>query len=89
MSLRITKFLDFDHRPEFWTLENTTFRKLDVFLFSGERGEAHTLLGPLERANLNRWTTHFIQQYLTPGSVHEMQQKKKSKAIPVTGRGGL
>jgi hypothetical protein len=31
---------------------NTTFRKLDLFPFSGEGGE-DTQLGPLERANLN------------------------------------
>jgi hypothetical protein len=36
-------------------LENTTFRKLDLFLSSGEGGEIPTLFGPLERANLNHW----------------------------------
>jgi hypothetical protein len=35
-------------------LENTTFRKLDLFPSSGEGGEkTPTQLGPLERANLN------------------------------------
>jgi hypothetical protein len=31
-------------------------RKLELFLSSGERAETHTLLGPLEKANLNHWT---------------------------------
>jgi hypothetical protein len=35
------------------TAENTTFWKWDLFLSSGERRETPTLLGPLERANLN------------------------------------
>jgi hypothetical protein len=38
-------------------LESTKFRKLDLFPSSG-KGETPTLLGPLERANLNHWTTH-------------------------------
>jgi hypothetical protein len=38
---RITEFLEFVHRPVFSKLENTTFRKLDLFLSSGER-EANT-----------------------------------------------
>jgi hypothetical protein len=36
--------------------ENTTFQKLDLFPFSGEGRETHTLLGPLESANLHHWT---------------------------------
>jgi hypothetical protein len=49
----------------FWTLsivqyskklKNTTFRKLDLFPSSG-RGGTPNQLGPLERANLNHWTT--------------------------------
>jgi hypothetical protein len=59
MSLRITGFSDFVHRPVFQKLENTTFRKLDLFPSSGD-GETPALLGPLERANLNHWTTHVI-----------------------------
>jgi hypothetical protein len=48
----------------FWTspivryskkLESAKFRKLVLFPSSGE-GETPTLLGPLERANLNHWT---------------------------------
>jgi hypothetical protein len=33
-----------------------TFRKLDMFPSAGE--ETPTLLGPLEKANLNHWITH-------------------------------
>jgi hypothetical protein len=54
---RIAAFLDFIHRPVLWELENTEFRKLDLFPSSGERGNMPTLLGSLERANLNRWTS--------------------------------
>jgi hypothetical protein len=51
---RINGFSDFVHRPDSKELEdkNTTFRKLDLFPSSG-KGDMHTLLGPLERANLN------------------------------------
>jgi hypothetical protein len=37
--LRITGFLTFVHPPEFYILENTTFRKLDQFPSSGEGKE--------------------------------------------------
>jgi hypothetical protein len=46
-TLRIAGFLDFAHRPEFWTLANTTFWKLDLFPFSGERRGTCTQLGPV------------------------------------------
>jgi hypothetical protein len=49
---RITGFLGFIHRPEFSILGNTTFRKMYLFLSSGEGNETPTLLYPLERANL-------------------------------------
>jgi hypothetical protein len=50
----ITEFFGLFHRPVFYRLENTTFRKLDLLPSSGERGEkTPTQLGPLERANLN------------------------------------
>jgi hypothetical protein len=47
---------------KFWILSivrNSTnkkiaFRKLNLFLSSGERKKAHTLLGHLERANFNQ-----------------------------------
>jgi hypothetical protein len=51
-AVRITGFSDCAHCPEFQELENTTFRKLDLFPSSGEWGETPTLLGTLERANL-------------------------------------
>jgi hypothetical protein len=31
------------------------FRKLDLFLSSGEGRKIPTVLGPLQRANLNHW----------------------------------
>jgi hypothetical protein len=37
-------------------LENTTFRELDLFPSSYEERETSTMLGPIERANLNHWT---------------------------------
>jgi hypothetical protein len=52
ITLRIAVFLDFVHRPEFWMLENWTFRKLDLFPSSGEGWETPTMLGSLGRANL-------------------------------------
>jgi hypothetical protein len=45
-------------RPETQILEDTTFRKPDLFPSSGEGGETPTLSGPLERAHLGHWTTH-------------------------------
>jgi hypothetical protein len=36
------------------------FQKLDLFLSSGEGKETPTLLGSLERANLNYWTKWFM-----------------------------
>jgi hypothetical protein len=33
------------------------FRKLDLFPSSGESGGEDTQLGPLERANINHWTS--------------------------------
>jgi hypothetical protein len=53
--LKITGFLDFVHRPVFWKLGNTKFRKLDLFPYE-VRAETPTLLGPLERPNFNQWT---------------------------------
>jgi hypothetical protein len=50
---KINGFLGFVRCPEFSILENTTFRKLDLFPSSGEGREIPTLLGSLERANLN------------------------------------
>jgi hypothetical protein len=57
IALRITGFLDFVHRHEFWILENTKVRKLDLFPSSDEARESPTVLGPLERANVNLWSS--------------------------------
>jgi hypothetical protein len=51
--LSITGFLDFVYGPKFYIQENTTFRKLDLFLSSGEERELPIMLGPLERVSLN------------------------------------
>jgi hypothetical protein len=44
--------------PSSGVLKNTTFRKLDVFPTSGEGWGTPGLLDPLERANLDHWTTY-------------------------------
>jgi hypothetical protein len=49
----ITGFLDSVHPLEFEIPENTASWKLDLFLLSGEGRKTPTLLGPLERTNLN------------------------------------
>jgi hypothetical protein len=41
-------------------VENTTFRKTDLFLSSGERRETPALLGPSEKTNLNHWTIRVV-----------------------------
>jgi hypothetical protein len=57
--LRIARF--FELCPSFGILKkilgNTTFQKLDLFASSGG-GKTSTVLGPLERANLNHLTTY-------------------------------
>jgi hypothetical protein len=45
--------LGFVHRLVFLEAENTTFRKLGLFSSLGEGRDLPTLLGALERANLN------------------------------------
>jgi hypothetical protein len=57
ITLSMTEFLDFIHRLEFEILENTTFRKLDLFPSSGEGGKTPTVLGPIKRANLYLWSS--------------------------------
>jgi hypothetical protein len=42
-------------------LENTEFRKLDLFPSSGEGREISTLLGLLERDNLNHWKHNLLE----------------------------
>jgi hypothetical protein len=48
--------MNFFDRPEFCIARNTKFLKLDVFPSSGERMETPSLLGPLERPDLNLLT---------------------------------
>jgi hypothetical protein len=56
-------------------LENTMFRKLDCFPSSGEGRETITRFGPLERANLNYWTTRVLQkQYLEFRTIEEVHK---------------
>jgi hypothetical protein len=43
--------------PSSGILKNTTFRKLDLFPSAGKGWETPALLGPLERANLNHWSS--------------------------------
>jgi hypothetical protein len=50
ISLRITGSLDFVHHLEFYILENTTFRKLDLFPSSGELRETPTVFGSLRKS---------------------------------------
>jgi hypothetical protein len=50
-------FLDIALHLEFQTTINSTFLKLGLFLSSGEGRETPTLLGPLERANFNHWSS--------------------------------
>jgi hypothetical protein len=58
----LTRWNTYSKPLGFWTLfithnskklEKTKFWKLDMFLPSGEGKETPTILGPLERANLN------------------------------------
>jgi hypothetical protein len=68
MNLRITAFADFDHRPEFEILRNTTFRKRYRFPSLDEGRETPTLLGALERANINSYiSTLYLAVFLLLG----------------------
>jgi hypothetical protein len=44
------------------TLKNVMFQKLDLFPSSGEEKGTPTLLGLLERADHNHWTTQSLVQ---------------------------
>jgi hypothetical protein len=61
--------MDFVNRPEISIIENTTFRKLDVVPSSGKGRETPRLLGPLETANLSRWTSWVIEVFLRDPTV--------------------
>jgi hypothetical protein len=39
----LPKFSDFVYRPVFYKLENRTFRKLDLFVSSGEGGDTYSV----------------------------------------------
>jgi hypothetical protein len=54
ITLRITGFSNYVHRPVFYILENNVSETIPVSVLRWR--ETHTLLGPLERANLNHWT---------------------------------
>jgi hypothetical protein len=50
--LTSTGFSGFIHRPIFWKLEHTMFRKLDLFPSSGEEGDTYSdHQPPVERNN--------------------------------------
>jgi hypothetical protein len=57
ITLRITGFFRLCPLSGILNKLENMFRKLDLFPFSGE-GETSTLFGPLERLNLNHWTTY-------------------------------
>jgi hypothetical protein len=79
LRLRITGFLDFAHRPLTYKLENKPFRKVDLFPATGEEMMTHTLLGPIERANLNYMSTRFI--ITKAASLREITRKCAVKAV--------
>jgi hypothetical protein len=83
LRVRITGFLDFVHRQVFYKLENTTFRKLDVFPSSGEGEKIPTQLGPLERANLNHWTGKSPKNPVTLSITHHRQNPFESNRLRV------
>jgi hypothetical protein len=69
LQVRITGFINFVHcHPE--------FQKLDLFLSSGEGRETPTLLGPVERANLNHW-----QALEHKGLTHKAATKQLCRTI--------
>jgi hypothetical protein len=58
------------------------FQKLDLCPSSGERGEkTPTQLGPLERANLNHWTTFARFTQLVSRILDDGKVKKKKKTV--------
>jgi hypothetical protein len=61
ISFRNIEFSDYIHRPGIkkQTKGNTTFQKLDLFPSSGA-GKNPILLGPLERASPNHWTSSVL-----------------------------
>jgi hypothetical protein len=74
-------FLDIAHPQLFYKLENASFRELDLFPPSGERRATSTLLGPLERANCNHWTTHLILTTAIKTSDIRLSQKETRRKL--------
>jgi hypothetical protein len=64
-------------------LENTTFRKLDLFPSSGEGRETPAVLCPLERSNLNHWTWKLAPS-MGPNRVVAFLSHLKKKIAPVS-----
>jgi hypothetical protein len=62
------------------TLENTTFRKPDLFPSSGE-GETPIPLGPLERANLSRCNTGRWTKSKAPVILNTLQIRHEIKHL--------
>jgi hypothetical protein len=61
-----------------------TFQKLDPFPYSDEGGKTPTQLGPLERANLNHWTTpvRFTQLFKNRLKWFKCKSESKLSASP-------
>jgi hypothetical protein len=55
------------------------FQKLDLFPSSGEVRETPTLLGPLERANLNHWYRSSFHNAVLSSSVEFRTMNKVQK----------
>jgi hypothetical protein len=49
-------------------MEDTAYQKLDLFPSSGMGTETLTLLGPLEKANLNHWIWSDWRSFFLGGS---------------------
>jgi hypothetical protein len=54
---RITGVLDFSHRPVFLGVETRRFGNWVYFRLQVKGEKTPTQLGPLERADLNHWTS--------------------------------
>jgi hypothetical protein len=73
---RINGFLNFVHRPDSKELEDKKHDVSETGSVSVHRWEeTPTLLGPLEMANPNHWTTHVgstkVYKHRIPGWVNE------------------
>jgi hypothetical protein len=80
MTHRITGFSDFVHRPDSkYELEEKHDISETGSVSALRWGETPTLLGPLERANLDHWTTHVrnteLYKHLRPDWVNERERE--------------